>query len=296
MHPRPAYPSLVSEVLPRTLCSWANTTICGTVTVKVLEPAFTTSVLWASSHVGLSERSMFTAGMVLLHSFLYFGVNGVLHANPDFLRPYQIERSDHQRPSDALLRETLLTGVVNRFVLEPLTVWFLLYELMIRIGDMPGMDSPAGEWRVVAAVFFGARLFNDFGFYWSHRALHHPYLYRRFHKQHHQFTGTIGFAAEHAHPVEQLLSNQLPTVGFSILVGSHPLVFYVWVAMRLLQTYEVHSGVLLPWSQGEATAWHDYHHSHNRGCFGAMYLDYLCGTCDHYLVWKQAQQQRDDKR
>jgi sterol desaturase/sphingolipid hydroxylase (fatty acid hydroxylase superfamily) len=85
-------------------------------------------------------------------------------------------------------------------------------------------------------------------------------------------------------------------VGFSILVGSHPLVFYVWVAMRLLQTYEVHSGVLLPWSQGEATAWHDYHHSHNRGCFGAMYLDYLCGTCDHYLVWKQAQQQRDDKR
>ena len=86
--------------------------------MKVLEPAFTTSVLWASSHVGLSERSMFTAGMVLLHSFLYFGVNGVLHANPDFLRPYQIERSDHQRPSDALLRETLLTGVVNRFVLE----------------------------------------------------------------------------------------------------------------------------------------------------------------------------------
>jgi sterol desaturase/sphingolipid hydroxylase (fatty acid hydroxylase superfamily) len=83
-------------------------------------------------------------------------------------------------------------------------------------------------------------------------------------------------------------------VGFSILVGSHPLVFYVWVAMWLLQTYEVHSGVLLPWSQGEA--WHDYHHSHNRSCFGAMYLDYLCATCDHYLVWKQAQQQRDDKR
>jgi hypothetical protein len=115
------------------------------------------------------------------------------------------------------------------------------------------MDSPVDAcW----AVLLGARIFNDVGFYWSHRALHHPPLYRLFHKQHHQFTATIGaaaasfdrkkrlaakcphcgpasgdsldaqvarkqraeqngvcgwaagFAAEHAHPVEQLLSNR----------------------------------------------------------------------------------------
>ena len=34
------------------------------------------------------------------------------------------------------------------------------------------------------------------GFYWTHRILHHPSLYKTFHKPHHTFTGTIGFAAE----------------------------------------------------------------------------------------------------
>lgn len=286
--PRPAYPSFVREVLPSTLCTFARSTATGTLLVKALEPIFATGVSWMMQ-AGLSDRGAFTAGMVLLHSTLYFGANGLLLADLEFLRPYKIERSTHQIPSKDLLRQTLISGAVGRFVIEPLLVWFLLYDLMVQIGGMPAMHSIAGDWITVAVILFGARFFNDVAFYWSHRALHHPSLYSRFHKQHHRFTGTIGFAAEYAHPVEQLLSNQIPTVGFCVLVGAHPLVFYVWLTMRLLQTYETHSGVQLPWSQGEATAWHDYHHSHNRGCFGAMWLDQLCGTCDHYLVWKQKQ-------
>jgi sterol desaturase/sphingolipid hydroxylase (fatty acid hydroxylase superfamily) len=43
-------------------------------------------------------------------------------------------------------------------------------------------------------------LVNDFLFYWAHRALHHPKLYGRIHKQHHLFKQTIGIAAEFAHP------------------------------------------------------------------------------------------------
>ena len=47
-------------------------------------------------------------------------------------------------------------------------------------------------------------LFLDTSFYWSHRLLHHPRLYKHFHKQHHEYRGTIGFAAEYAHFVEQV--------------------------------------------------------------------------------------------
>eukprot|EP01046_Picozoa_sp_COSAG06_P029134 COSAG06_NODE_2681_length_6459_cov_3.199528_3_plen_352_part_00 len=295
LHPRPVYPSFFGEVLPSTLHSFVRTTAAGTLLVKALEPLFANSVSWALRS-GLSDRAMFTGGMVLLHSALYFGVNGVLYSEPEFLRPYRIERSVQQLPSKELLQQTLLSGAVGRILIEPLLVWFLLYELLVQVGGMPAMHSLVGDWSDVAAVLFAARLFNDVAFYWSHRALHHPSLYGRFHKQHHRYTGTIGFAAEHAHPVEQLLSNQIPTVGLCVLVGPHPLVFYVWIMLRLLQTYETHSGVLLPWSQGEATAWHDYHHSHNRGCFGAMWLDQLCGTCDHYLVWKQKQRQKQKQK
>ena len=289
LHPRPAYPSFAREVLPSMLYSFARSTVAGTLLVKALEPTFADALGWAL-HVGLSDRGAFTIGMVLLHSVLYFGVNGLLFADPGFLRPYRIERSAHQMPSKDLLRQTLVSGAVGRFVIEHPLVWYVLYELMVRIGGMPSMHSQVGDCRAVGAILCAARLFNDVAFYGSHRALHHPALYGRFHKQHHRFTGTIGFAAEFAHPVEQLFSNQLPTVGFCILAGPHPLVFYAWITIRLLQTYETHSGVLLPWSQGEATAWHDYHHSHNRGCFGAMWLDQLCGTCDHYLAWKHERQ------
>ena len=46
-------------------------------------------------------------------------------------------------------------------------------------------------------------------------------------------------AAEFAHPVEVILSNQVPTVGLVLGLGAHPLVQLAWIALRLAQTYEV---------------------------------------------------------
>jgi hypothetical protein len=66
-------------------------------------------------------------------------------------------------------------------------------------------------------------------------------LYRWIHKQHHEYTGSIGFAAEYAHPIEALLANLLPTMGYAVAAGVHPLVFVLWLAWRLEETYEAHS-------------------------------------------------------
>ena len=49
-------------------------------------------------------------------------------------------------------------------------------------------------------------------FYWAHRALHHRSIYKYIHKKHHEFKATVAMAAEHAHPVEQLLANAIPTM------------------------------------------------------------------------------------
>jgi sterol desaturase/sphingolipid hydroxylase (fatty acid hydroxylase superfamily) len=109
----------------------------------------------------------------------------------------------------------------------------------------------------------------------SHRLLHAvPSLYRLIHKQHHQYRGSIGFAAECAHPIEQIVSNQFPTAGGAMLFGFHPLVWLVWLTWRLLQTYESHSGLEIPlpapfcWmaiTDPHAVRWHDDHHSINTG-------------------------------
>ena len=38
-------------------------------------------------------------------------------------------------------------------------------------------------------------LTEDFFFYWGHRLMHLPYLYKRIHKQHHEFKNPVSMAA-----------------------------------------------------------------------------------------------------
>ena len=69
-------------------------------------------------------------------------------------------------------------------------------------------------------------------------------------------------------------------------------VWFLWLAWRLEQTYEAHSGYCFygTWlhsiglTNSEAAAYHDYHHTGNRGNFGASYLDWMHGTMDSWLA------------
>ena len=137
-----------------------------------------------------------------------------------------------------------------------------------------------------------AHLFNDFFFYWAHRLFHAKSLYKHVHKQHHSYNGSIGFAAEFAAPLEQVIANQLPSIGGCLFFGAHPIVFWVWLAARLQQTYEGHSGFCfygtllhrVGLTNSEGCAYHDYHHSGNRGNFGSQWLDWSFGTMDSWLA------------
>jgi sterol desaturase/sphingolipid hydroxylase (fatty acid hydroxylase superfamily) len=50
-------------------------------------------------------------------------------------------------------------------------------------------------------------LVHELCFYYSHRLLHHPSIYPRVHKKHHEFTAPIALAAAYAHPIEHIVSN-----------------------------------------------------------------------------------------
>ena len=51
-----------------------------------------------------------------------------------------------------------------------------------------------------AATLLCWHVLFDTWFYWCHRALHHPSIYRFVHKQHHEFKEPTGIAAFYAHP------------------------------------------------------------------------------------------------
>eukprot|EP00466_Bigelowiella_natans_P017488 jgi/Bigna1/39567/e_gw1.33.120.1 len=154
-------------------------------------------------------------------------------------------------------------------------------------GGVPGGWTIA--WQIVVSI-----LLEDFGFYWCHRLLHQDFLYGYVHKQHHQFHANVPIAAEYFHPVEDVL-NILPTLLGPILLRMHLGTLALWVMIRISEIVDAHSGYSLPFSpwdlllriQGGADR-HEYHHSHNKGCYGSFtkFWDWVAGTDVEYNEWR----------
>ena len=234
------------------------------------------------------ERATFAvlASLVLeLAWWLANCVNYLVMAEPQLYARWAIGGAARRAPDDALLRKAAKDAAVGH-ALRPLLLW---------------LAHPLYEWRAGAAFPFGdfpplgvlachvafAVALDDTLFYWLHRLLHHPRIYRHVHKQHHEFHHPVGLATEYAHPIEDLLCNTLSTVAGPLLLGSHASVVIGYASLKLWQSVDAHSGLLLPfspWSVAllgmDCARAHDFHHSHNSGNYGGffMFWDWACGT------------------
>jgi sterol desaturase/sphingolipid hydroxylase (fatty acid hydroxylase superfamily) len=65
-------------------------------------------------------------------------------------------------------------------------------------------DSAAKGWPYYATMLLAVFVVHDAYFYWMHRVLHHPKLYARFHRLHHESTDPTPYSAFHFYPVEAL--------------------------------------------------------------------------------------------
>eukprot|EP01062_Namystynia_karyoxenos_P010793 TRINITY_DN1383_c0_g1_i1.p2 TRINITY_DN1383_c0_g1~~TRINITY_DN1383_c0_g1_i1.p2 ORF type:complete len:322 (+),score=112.87 TRINITY_DN1383_c0_g1_i1:89-1054(+) len=249
---------------------------------------FYRAALAAWKRKGLSNRAFYVVVLLLVRSSWYWGLNSLFAwwDRTGRMQQYKLKRTDPEQPQPALMRRCLTEAAVSQFVLAPILLWRYGYQAVRHYG-MPEVDTPLPGFGSLVWAHFIAHIVNDWGFYWVHRSLHaSPALYRAIHKKHHEFKGTVGFAAEFAHPVEQLLANILPSVGGCIFLGRHFLVFLVWLSTRLWQTYEGHSGFYfehalfgrLGLMHADDEAHHDFHHTVNIGNFGSCYLDRLFGT------------------
>ena len=143
--------------------------------------------------------------------------------------------------------------------------------------------------KFVGQIFL-CMLIDDTLFYWSHRALHHPSIYRYIHKKHHMFKKPCAIATEYCHPVEDLVSNTLSTVLGPMILKSHSSVFFFYTCFKLLQSLDAHSGYNLPFSpfsvldSMDCSPAHDFHHSHNVGNYGGFFVfwDWICSTDGRY--------------
>lgn len=257
--------------------------------IYIVFPIYSACASWWIERNGWTERTFFVAAVSTIHSVMYFGQNGMFlywDRNGIFER-YKLDRTPIMGPTQELLNRTWKEAIVGQFLSGPVVLYFL--HPVFKYFGTPDALAPLPEFWDIFRLFVFAQFFNGFFFYWTHRLVHSKPLYAWIHKQHHTHIGTVGFSAEYAHPIEQILSNQGPTIGGCLLSGAHICLTLFWIQCRLYQTYETHSGYCFygTWlhkiglTYAEGAAYHDFHHTGNRGNFGGPeYLDYFFGTLD----------------
>ena len=180
---------------------------------------------------------------------------------------------------------------------HPLTQYFGLSTSV----PFPSLWTMASQ----IAIFF---VMEDTWHYWTHRAMHiSPFLYKNIHKIHHQYSAPFGLAAEYASPIEVLMLG-FGTVGLPILwcamTGNlHILTMYLWIALRLFQAIDAHSGYEFPLSLHHFLPFwagadhHDTHHERFVGNYASSFRwwDYMLDTESGMEAMKRKRARRKSK-
>ncbi|MBL6856019.1 MAG: sterol desaturase family protein [Rhodobacteraceae bacterium] len=122
------------------------------------------------------------------------------------------------------------------------TVWSF-YEIIIMWGFANGYGfmfdfSDNRVWFV--ALFFLLPFWQAFAFYWIHRALHWPPLYRIAHVIHHRNTNIGPWSGNSMHPVEHIL--WLSSVLIHLVIASHPIHVLFFQLSQVISAITNHSG------------------------------------------------------
>eukprot|EP01134_Creolimax_fragrantissima_P005371 CFRG5371T1 len=291
--PEILYPSK-GDLLQDAIIGYIRGPAIGALFVLVLWPLYEQTVEWWKTNGPFdgSERFYWILGTVLVHETLYWGMNSIflLCDVYGWLAKYKLPRTKRMIHTDALFKETLWDAVLNHFLSQPISL-YVLYPL-VKGGGMPSISSELPSFSGIMRDLAMCKFWNEFLFYFVHRLFHEvPSFYKKIHKQHHRYVGTIGFAAEFAHPVENIIANQLPTVFYSYFFGVHPLIYFAWLGWRMVETYEAHSGYCFSRSffgklgllHGGHAAFHDAHHTINTGNYGSPLFDGWFGTMDQWV-------------
>ncbi|CAE7615145.1 SMO2-2 [Symbiodinium microadriaticum] len=294
VNPRPEYEPFYIVLLHLAKSMLWQSAIFGLIITELMFPIFQDFVRLLRSFLGEygSDAVIFSIVMNIVHTGTYVVVNGTF-AFCDiygYFQQYKLARKAYMVPKQSLVIKTVAEAAFGQLIINPIATYYL-YGTMKYFG-MGDLTDPLPGVKEMFTSFCIAYLVNGVGFYCAHRLFHAKALYATFHKQHHEFAGTVGIAAEYANPVEQIFANMLPTLGGVVFFPTHPLVVVVWLFLRLQQTYEAHSGYCfrgtlldtLGFTHSEEAIHHDYHHTVNTGNFGTNYMDWLCGTQDGFMA------------
>ncbi|XP_035683076.1 fatty acid hydroxylase domain-containing protein 2-like [Branchiostoma floridae] len=234
----------------------------------------------------LGSTNVYGLTFAVLNSlYLYMDITG----RPAALVKYKIQPDVNAPPVEpAILRKVALQLPITALV--TFVAICLAWPILMWRGCDYGRELPS-FWNVLVD-FPALMLGEEAGFYFSHRILHHPYLYKRIHKKHHELTAPISIAAPYAYPIENVFSGVLPPLLGPLVTGCHVSTIWLFGCYGLYITVTDHSGYDLPFNF-RSPEFHDFHHSKFNSNFGVYgLLDRLLGTDTAYRQSKAAARHR----
>lgn len=121
---------------------------------------------------------------------------------------------------------------------------------------------------------------HDTYFYWTHRAIHHPLLFKYFHKVHHLSTNPSPWAAFAFHPLEAIVEAGI-VILLVLIMPVHPLALMLFLLIMMIINVYGHLGYeLYPrgFSKSRIGKWvntsvnHNQHHQYFKGNYGLYFL------------------------
>ena len=173
------------------------------------------------------------------------------------------------------LRQSLWTLVV--FALVDLLTVALIVAGVIRMAPGPGSVLAIGT-QVIALI-----VLHDAWFYWMHRALHAPALFRVMHMAHHRSRTPTSWAAYSFATGEAVTEALVIPAMFLIIAALAPVqqwAVFIFLGHQIARNAIGHSGHELAWSGFTRNPWtgwltttthHDLHHSEGRHNYGLYF-------------------------
>jgi len=186
--------------------------------------------------------------------------------------------NDFRREILTSLRTSLIFAVIGfGMYLASKAGWITIYETFEERG----------------AVYFGGTLVamivaHDAYFYWTHRAMHHPRLFRFFHATHHRSRTPTPWTAYAFDTPEAVVMLAFVPV-WATIVPMHDQALFVFMIWQIVRNVMGHAGVEISPVSGQpsrlfgwlnTTTHHDLHHQNSRVNFGLYFTwwDRVMGT------------------